>query len=146
MKAPDLLAAVAAWLMLVADDSLAGSIFCGTVCVGIGPGFVMVVIVVGIISVDMVSIVGRYYSPRRAFLLTRYSWILPPYSFTILLALLRFDFTMCFVYISPVRCIDALLSTSARKLCNYDFAARIELASRVHKLRRHRRRGTSSHL
>lgn len=46
--------------MLAAADSFAGSIFWGTVCVGIGPGFVMVVIVVGIIRVDMVSIVGRY--------------------------------------------------------------------------------------
>lgn len=52
--------AAAAWLRLAAVVSLVCSIFCGTVCVGIGPGFVIVVMVVGIMRVDMVSIVGRY--------------------------------------------------------------------------------------
>lgn len=45
--------------------SLGGSIFCGTLCAGIGPGFVMVVIVVGIIRVDMVSIFAACGLSRR---------------------------------------------------------------------------------
>lgn len=54
--APDLLAGVGVWVSVAAAVNLGGSNFCGTLCAGIGPGFVMVVIVVGIIRVDMVSI------------------------------------------------------------------------------------------
>lgn len=63
--APDLLAGVAAWVSVAAAVSLGGSIFCGTLWVGIGPGFVMVVIVVGIIRVDMVSIFAMWSLSRR---------------------------------------------------------------------------------
>jgi len=62
--APDLLAGVGVWVS-VAAVSLGGSIFCGTLCAGIGPGFVMVVIVVGIIKVDMVSIFITWNLSRR---------------------------------------------------------------------------------
>ncbi|KAK1136483.1 hypothetical protein K0M31_001033 [Melipona bicolor] len=41
---PDLLPAVVVWVSAEAA-SLGGSIFCGMLCAGIGPGFVMVVIV-----------------------------------------------------------------------------------------------------
>lgn len=63
--APDLLAVVAVWVRVAAAVSLGGSIFCGTLCAGIGPGFVMVVIVVGIIRVDMVSIFATWSLSRR---------------------------------------------------------------------------------
>lgn len=53
-----MLPAVAVWVSVAAAVSLGGSIFCGMLCAGIGPGFVMVVMVVGIIKVDMVSIFG----------------------------------------------------------------------------------------
>lgn len=54
-------------MSVAAAVSLGGSIFCGMLCAGIGPGFVMVVIVVGIINVDMVSIFVsfRFSSPWR---------------------------------------------------------------------------------
>lgn len=63
--APDLLAVAAVWVSVVAAVSLGGSIFCGTLCAGIGAGFVIVVIVVGIIRVDMVSIFATWCLPRR---------------------------------------------------------------------------------
>lgn len=54
-------------MRVAAAVSLGGSIFCGTLCAGIGPGFVIVVIVVGIIKVDMVSIfvIGASRLSRR---------------------------------------------------------------------------------
>ncbi|KAG7190426.1 hypothetical protein KM043_006532 [Ampulex compressa] len=54
-----------AWVRVAAAVSLGGSIFCGTLCAGMGPGFVMVVIVVGIIRVDMVSILADRRLPGR---------------------------------------------------------------------------------
>lgn len=63
--APDLLAGVGVWASVAAAVSLGGSIFCGTLCAGIGPGFVMVVIVVGIIKVDIVSIFTTWNLSRR---------------------------------------------------------------------------------
>lgn len=55
-----MLPVVVVWVSVAAAVSLGGSIFCGMLCAGIGPGFVMVVIVVGIIKVDMVSIFARF--------------------------------------------------------------------------------------
>jgi len=63
--APDLLAGVGVWVSVAAAVNLGGSIFCGTLCAGIGPGFVIVVIVVGIIRVDMVSIFTTSNLSRR---------------------------------------------------------------------------------
>jgi len=63
--APDLLATAAVWVSVAAAVSLGGSIFCGMLCAGIGPGFVMVVIVVGIIRVDIVSIFATWGLSRR---------------------------------------------------------------------------------
>lgn len=62
---PDLLTGVAVWVSVAAAVSLGGSIFCGTLWAGIGPGFVIVVIVVGIIKVDMVSIFATWDLSRR---------------------------------------------------------------------------------
>lgn len=61
-----MLPAVAVWVSVAAAVSLGGSIFCGMLCAGIGPGFVMVVMVVGIIKVDMVSIFGPFSFRRTA--------------------------------------------------------------------------------
>lgn len=59
-----MLAAVAAWVSVAAAVSLGGSIFCGTLWAGIGPEFVMVVMVVGIIKVDMVNILAAFLCRR----------------------------------------------------------------------------------
>lgn len=52
------------WVSAAAAVSLGGSIFCGTEWAGMEPGFVMVVIVVGIISVDIVSIFAAFQFRR----------------------------------------------------------------------------------
>lgn len=59
------MAGVGVWVSVAAAVSLGGSIFCGMLCAGMGPGFVMVVIVVGIIKVDMVSIFAAALSRLR---------------------------------------------------------------------------------
>lgn len=61
---PDLLALIfwlVWWAIVGAGCNFGGSSFCcGTLWAGIGPGLVMVVIVVGIINVDMVNIFGPF--------------------------------------------------------------------------------------
>lgn len=55
-----MLAPIVPWLRLVDVCNLVDSIFCDTLCDGMVPGLVIVVIVVGIMSV--VSIVGRLFA------------------------------------------------------------------------------------